>query len=96
MIKRSKQIAVKTAIIRENAMESAIVNFLNDFSALDGILTACGAFRESDGIAKIPISCEKENIDRMSFSLSVHVALLEKRLRYKYRTAPVITRKYTC
>ena len=77
-------------------MKSAIVNFLNTFSALDGILISCGAFRENHAIAKIPISCEKENIDRMSFSLRVNVALLEKRLRYKYHRVPRITRKYTC
>ena len=61
-------------------MKTAIANFLNTFSALDGILTSCGAFGESHAIAKIPISCEKENIrvDRMSFSLSVHVALLKR------------------
>ena len=59
-------------------------------------MTSCGAFRVSHAIANIPISCEKENIDRMSFSLSVHVALLEKRLRYKYHRAPIITRQYSC
>ena len=56
-------------------MKRAIVNFLNRLSALDGILTSCGAFIESHEIGKIPISCEKEKIDRMSFSLSVPVVL---------------------
>ena len=32
----------------------------------------------------------------MSFSLRVHVALLEKRLRYKYNRALINKRKYTC
>ena len=47
-------------------MKTAIVNFLNNFSALDGILTSCGAFRESHAIAKISISCEQEEIEHTS------------------------------